>query len=1336
MAHTSPFQVTISPLCMKKDFMSITNNITSTTTTTNTNSIPPTNATTDNNNNNASSNIIINPTNIVVTPAHLLNLLPGAIPPETTLYFYGKITREQAEELLFKHGASEGLFLLRESVNRNYAVSICHMGRVHHYNVERQTDYSYRIQTGHKFIGPVELVQHHSNQLDGFLTLAKLPLNRPQGVSPIVLQGLNSDELEKCLRVKATEMGLKGQSIEEALSGPMRNHLRFLVVKDLHLIQPWYHHTIRRRDAELRLANEGSPEGAFLVRYRKEDGVYVLSLTSHNEPKHYRIEEHLGRWSIEGGQYFETLMELIDHYHFRQDGLLCKLQKPVSAPISYTRSRSGSGMAIKHSTDHIKIPMSPEKSQHCKVQSTFSSNINHIRNGSHSLPALTTFPISGVNPPLKSTTVSTTSTIVSNNNNSVSSIQSGIHKETSNMLTTTTTRMTTPTVSTITTTTTVCSSPPFSTSIPTPTNPTAATTTSGINSSSSSNSTVIRQDLISFNDWPNVTMLLSNQTTTTLQSPLNRQTTTLTTTAPTTTSLSTTPVIPNSNNFTNSLLIDSTRIPQMALLDRDLHAGITRTMSTATTPMAVGNTKDTRATGCLKPIRLNEPVTSLGKAFAEVDNVIAQVVSNAFSTPTVNNNNSANSRVSTTSLINPSITTSTVAMPSTPMTVITAPNTDHLKNNNNFMLSNNANLIHNTTEINNNSSSSGGNCNHHHHHHDINDTLLNNQVNIIDKKGIPSHRESLPIQTLHFPPILDTPWEEPDCSEDHALSTSSSGGSCTGGGGVGAIGGIFGSVSGFSNSSTTPTSTITTTTTTTTPTPPATTTATNVSTFIGNNPFLPFISPTLTRRTSSTSSPSSATVINPNRTQSLTSPDMSTFCSAICCHHSVQGQNCNPPMTMPSPQFQSNRSAWANAISPENAQQIYDELPPSNFLLSSQTVTLKERLGGGNFGHVVKGLYRTPSGQEVPVAVKTLKPNQIVSAGEREILAEARTMAQLKHRHIVRLIGVCKEEQFMLVLELAPLGPINKYLKRRPDVSVHTLTELMHQVALGMAYLESCKFVHRDLAARNVLLVTRHFAKISDFGMSKALNFGSDYYRAATAGKWPLKWYAPECIYYFRFDSKSDVWSYGITLWEVYSYGERPYRDMKGAQILAMLDQGLRLSRPSRCPESIYSVMQQCWNFEGVHRPTFAELVLTISRILKAMPSPQTNVCIPNNNNNNNNNNIHTTNISSVSNRNGIPTTSSTATTSAAASINTTHNTNISSSMMSCNTTIKFDHFHHSPTHQHTLSGINDNKHNNNTGLQPIEFSPSRRIVGGIGTTSTSSGGSGVNSGGSDGISF
>ncbi|VDL61982.1 unnamed protein product [Hymenolepis diminuta] len=272
----------------------------------------------------------------------------------------------------------------------------------------------------------------------------------------------------------------------------------------------------------------------------------------------------------------------------------------------------------------------------------------------------------------------------------------------------------------------------------------------------------------------------------------------------------------------------------------------------------------------------------------------------------------------------------------------------------------------------------------------------------------------------------------------------------------------------------------------------------------------------------------------------------------------------------------------------EEAQKIYDSLPDNTLFLAPESIRLMDRLGGGNFGQVVKGIYHTPQGQDVEVAVKTLKESQIASTGEQTILSEAKTMTQLKHRHIVRLIGVCKAQHFMLILELAPLGPINKYLKKHLDTSVWVLTELMHQVAQGMAYLESCKLVHRDLAARNVLLVTQRFAKISDFGMSKALNFGNDYYRASSS-----------ICDIIIFDSKSDVWSYGITLWEVFSYGERPYKDMKGAQILAMLDQGLRLPRPTRCPEAIYSVMQQCWNSEGARRPSFSELVLTMSRLAK-----------------------------------------------------------------------------------------------------------------------------------------
>ncbi|TNN17048.1 Tyrosine-protein kinase SYK, partial [Schistosoma japonicum] len=1079
------------------------------------------------------------------TPAHLLTLLPGAIPPESTTYFYGKITREQAEELLFTHGASEGLFLLRESVNRNYAVSICHLGRVHHYNVERQTDCSYRIQTGHKFIGPVELVQHHSTQLDGFLTLAQLPLNRPAGISPIVLQGLNADDLDKNLRLKAIEMGLKGQSVEEALNGPMRNHLRFLVIKDLHLLQPWYHHTIRRYEAELRLANEGNKEGAFLVRYRKDDRTYVLSLSCQNEPKHYRIEEYLSRWSIEGGQYFETIMELIDHYHFRQDGLLCKLQKPI--PVSnFTRALTGSFGVSKIATDDFKVLINPDKNQQFKSP-TMTSN---VWNSSHSLPSLNSIPVTGIN---------------SFNNTNISN-QSIINKGVNSTVMSTTITPTTTTVTTTTIIPTTITTTTITTTIATIITPTTHTTNT------------VRQDLISFNDWPNVTKLLSNQnspneiastsvvtgttTTTTISEQacnvLNRypiQHTPFTPPITNTLSMQTPlksisrhsssnqqqslilrPITSNPSNFPNAMLIGSTLIPQMALLDREIN--------------------------------------------------------------------------DVTKLMNGLLT---------------------IKNSSNFYI--------------------------------------------------------LLIYIISF---------------NHAQSTSSSGGSFGGCGG--SSGGSCEGGGGGGSSGLTPTNT-------------------NLSTFIGNNPFLPLISPTLTRRTSSLGNSSQLNKANCTDNNEI-------LCSATSCHHHSTTNNSTTTITNGPMETQSNRSAWANAISPENAQLIYDELPPSNFLLNSQTVTLKERLGGGNFGHVVKGLYRTPSGQEVPVAVKTLKPNQIVNSGEREILAEARTMAQLKHRHIVRLIGVCKEEQFMLVLELAPLGPINKYLKKRPDVSVHTLTELMHQVALGMAYLESCKFVHRDLAARNVLLVTRHFAKISDFGMSKALNFGSDYYRAATAGKWPLKWYAPECIYYFRFDSKSDVWSYGITLWEVYSYGERPYRDMKGAQILAMLDQGLRLSRPSRCPESIYSVMQQCWNFEGVHRPTFAELVLIISRILRAMPSPQTNICISNHHHHHHHHQHHQNN----------PNISNNDTTNNISNINSNQNHNQSNNVISSNLSMKFDHLH-SPTHQrntntnqNSMHNNNNHNHSNNTGLHPTEFSPTKRL-GGIGA-STSSGGSGVNSGGSDGISF
>ena len=152
-------------------------------------------------------------------------------------------------------------------------------------------------------------------------------------------------------------------------------------------------------------------------------------------------------------------------------------------------------------------------------------------------------------------------------------------------------------------------------------------------------------------------------------------------------------------------------------------------------------------------------------------------------------------------------------------------------------------------------------------------------------------------------------------------------------------------------------------------------------------------------------------------------------------------------------------------------------------------------------------------------------------------------MAKLDHRHIVRLIGVCENDPFMLVMELAPLGPLNKYLQNHGQNMTDTdILRLMLQVAKAMQYLEDVNYVHRDLAARNILLVNEKFAKVSDFGMSRALGQGKDYYKARSASKWPLKWYAPECIYYYKFSSKSDVWSFGVALWEAMSRGEMPYQ--------------------------------------------------------------------------------------------------------------------------------------------------------------------------------------------------
>lgn len=247
-------------------------------------------------------------------------------------------------------------------------------------------------------------------------------------------------------------------------------------------------------------------------------------------------------------------------------------------------------------------------------------------------------------------------------------------------------------------------------------------------------------------------------------------------------------------------------------------------------------------------------------------------------------------------------------------------------------------------------------------------------------------------------------------------------------------------------------------------------------------------------------------------------------------------------------------------------------------------------LGSGAFGQVYKGVW-VPENEniKIPIAIKTLN-SSTDSEASRQFLEEAYIMASVEHPNLLKLLAVCMTTEHKLITQLMPLGSLLDYVRNNKDkTGSKALLNWSTQIARGMTYLEKKRLVHRDLAARNVLVQNPNHIKITDFGLAKLLSSDSDEYKA-TGGKMPFKWLALESLRHRIFTSKSDVWSFAVTVWELLTFGKRPYEDIKSQDILAKIEGGVKLEQPQICSLDIYIVLLQCWNVNADARPTFEQL--------------------------------------------------------------------------------------------------------------------------------------------------
>ena len=298
---------------------------------------------------------------------------------------------------------------------------------------------------------------------------------------------------------------------------------------------------------------------------------------------------------------------------------------------------------------------------------------------------------------------------------------------------------------------------------------------------------------------------------------------------------------------------------------------------------------------------------------------------------------------------------------------------------------------------------------------------------------------------------------------------------------------------------------------------------------------------------------------------------------------------------------------------PKNLSELKEMLTMCMHELRAEDIEMGEEFASGQFGVVYRGKYRTSVG-DVPVAIKTLKRTVDANKDMKVVfMREAAILAQFHHPNVLRLIGIVTTQQpWMMITELLKTELKQLLLQIRPamlllsspssssssspdKLKIHTLLlSFSQQIAAGMEHLAEKKFIHRDLAARNVLVAKDLSVRVADFGMSREIDSDNDYY-SSSGGRVPLRWTSPEALFYKKYSEKSDVWSFGMTLYEIWSLGDKPWEGYKNDEIIEAITNRQTPPQPVSCSHQMYQLMLQTWNREKDSRPTFSQLKRQLS---------------------------------------------------------------------------------------------------------------------------------------------